>query len=454
MREDSDIQCRVRRLLRLSGLLLAIAALSEPVSAQSVPLFDVDAVTMPDPVTLQPQLDIYVRVPYSSLQFISQSGKFIAQYTVLAELYRVDEDGDQQGVVVSRIWERNVPKLDSYDATQSGTLDYTTHTVSDILPGVYLLEVQIEDGFAGSSYVKQIPVKVRPLSAFASLSDILLADSYNVESKTMVPSVTDVVGNDRGLFTLYYEMAAKEAIKARVTYSVYKLKNSDNARSVKTLLGLGKKEEPVEASVSFEALDLLSLKKGRNPATLSIPLEEFEVGDFAVEITISNADGVALDSVRKIISVRWMGLADQIRDVNEAVEQLTYIAKGRELKWLRSGNTDAEKIRRFQQFWKKRDPTPLSDRNERMEEYYFRIAHANREYGNFSKGWKTDRGQVFVLYGEPDFVERHTYSFGISKPYEKWVYNSFGRRFIFVDRTGVGDYEILIPIWDERNRIR
>ncbi len=454
MREDSDIQCRVRRLLRLSGLLLAIAALSEPVSAQSVPLFDVDAVTMPDPVTLLPQLDIYVRVPYSSLQFISQSGKFVAQYTVLAELYRVDEDGDQQSVVVSRIWERNVPKLESYDVTQSGTLDYTTHTVSDILPGVYLLEVQIEDGFAGSSYVKQIPVKVRPLSAFASLSDILLADSYDMESKTMVPSVTDVVGNDRGLFTLYYEMAAKEAIKARVTYSVYKLKNSDNARSVKTLLGLGKKEKPVEASVSFEALDLLSLKKGRNPATLSIPLEEFEVGDFAVEITISNADGVALDSVRKIISVRWMGLADQIRDVNEAVEQLTYIAKGRELKWLRSGDTDAEKIRRFQQFWKKRDPTPLSERNERMEEYYFRIAHANREYGNFSKGWKTDRGQVFVLYGEPDYVERHTYSFGISKPYEKWVYNSFGRRFIFVDRTGVGDYEILIPIWDERNRIR
>ena len=58
------------------------------------------------------------------------------------------------------------------------------------------------------------------------------------------------------------------------------------------------------------------------------------------------------------------------------------------------------------------------------------------------------------MYGEPDYVERHTYSFGLSKPYEMWTYNSFGRRFIFVDRTGVGDYEILIPIWDERNRIR
>jgi len=393
-------------------------------------------------------------VPYSSLQFISQSGKFAAQYTVLAELYRVDEDGDQQSVVVSRIWERTLPQLESYDETQSNTLDYTTHTVSDIPPGVYVLEVQIEDGFAGSSFVKQIPVKVRALDAFASLSDILLADSYDVQSKTIVPSVTAIVGNDRGLFMLYYEMVAQEALKARVSYSVYKRKNGDDARSVLGLLGLGKKEEPVEANFSFEAHDLLSLRKGRNLATLSIPLDEFEVGDFAVEITISDENGVVFDVVRKIISVRWMGLADQIRDVSEAVEQLTYIAKGRELKWLRSGETEAEKAERFYQFWKKRDPTPLSDRNERMEEYYFRIAHANREYGNFSKGWQTDRGQVFVLYGEPDYISRHTYSFGVSKPYEVWTYNSFGRRFIFIDRTGVGDYEIHIPIWDERNRIR
>ena len=107
--------------------------------------------------------------------------------------------------------------------------------------------------------------------------------------------------------------------------------------------------------VSFEALDLLSLRKGRNSAILSIPLEEFEVGDFAVEITISDQDGVPLDMVRKVISVRWMGLADQIRDVDEAVEQLTYIAKGRELKWLKSGDDDTERAKRFHQFWKKRD---------------------------------------------------------------------------------------------------
>jgi GWxTD domain-containing protein len=453
MREDSH-SCQRRRLVRFCGLLVLSAVSYQAAGAQSVPLFDVDAVTMPDPATLEPRLDIYTRVPYSSLQFISRSGKFEAEYSVLAELYRVDADGDQQSVVMSRIWERDLPDLYDYDETQSSTLDYTTHSISDIGPGVYVLEVQIEDGFAGSSYVRQIPVRVRRFDAAASLSDILLADRYDIDSKSIVPSVTDVVGNDRGLFTLYYEITAREAMKARVSYAVRKLKSANDAKSVKGLLGLGKEEEPMEASISFEALDMLSIKKGRNPAALSIPMEEFEVGDFAVQITISDSSGVVLDVVEKVISVRWMGLADQISDVTEAVEQLSYIAKGRELNYLRSAGSESERAQRFHQFWKKRDPTPLSDRNERMEEYYYRIAHANREYGNFSKGWQTDRGQVFVLYGEPDYIERHTYSFGISKPYQIWTYNSFGRQFIFVDQTGVGDYEILIPIWDERNRIR
>lgn len=446
---------RVVRMLGLTGWIVCLAATSDPTRAQSVPVFDVDAVTMPDPSTLEPKLDIYTRIPYSSLSFISRSGQFVSEYSVLAELYRVDEDGDQQSVVASRIWERKVPPVKTYEETQAiNQIDFTTHTISGVQPGVYLLEVQIEDGFAGASYVKQVPVRVRSLDSKASLSGVLLADSYDPDSKTIVPMVANVINNDRGLFILYYEIAAREKMKARVSYSLYKLKKSENVRSVKSLLGLTDQRDPGEADVSFEAYDLLPLRQGRNPAAISIPLEEFEVGDFAVEIKIADENRVALDSVRKVVSVRWTGLADQIKDVSEAVEQLTYIAKGSEINWIMSADTDQERARRFNTFWKKRDPTPLSDRNERMEEYYYRIAHANREYGNFSKGWQTDRGQVYVLYGEPDYIERHTYSFGSSKPYEIWTYNSFGRRFIFIDRTGVGDYEIHIPIWDERTRIR
>src|SRR5690606_7167828 len=150
---------------------------------------------------------------------------------------------------------------------------------------------------------------------------------------------------------------------------------------------------------------------------------------------------------------RWMGLHDQIADLESAISQLRYIAKDREIRAIREAPTPEERFLLFQSFWDKRDPTPGTRRNERMEEYYFRVAYANRNYGRFSNnGWNTDRGEAFIRFGEPDFVERHPYNYG-DKPYQVWYYYRLGRRFIFVDETGFDDFELLLPIWDERNRM-
>ncbi|MFW5973347.1 MAG: GWxTD domain-containing protein, partial [Bacteroidota bacterium] len=57
-----------------------------------------------------------------------------------------------------------------------------------------------------------------------------------------------------------------------------------------------------------------------------------------------------------------------------------------------------------------------------------------------------------VLFGEPDLVERPDGQG--SRPYEIWYYYRIGRRLVFIDRKGGGDYELMVPIWDERTRIR
>ena len=61
------------------------------------------------------------------------------------------------------------------------------------------------------------------------------------------------------------------------------------------------------------------------------------------------------------------------------------------------------------------------------------------------------RGQVLVLFGEPDRIEGQNAD---AKPSEVWFYNRIGRKFIFVDESGRGEFKLLIPIWDERNRLR
>jgi len=74
--------------------------------------------------------------------------------------------------------------------------------------------------------------------------------------------------------------------------------------------------------------------------------------------------------------------------------------------------------------------------------YTERVSVANQRYRQFGKeGWKTDRGRVYILYGEPSDVERYPMGDNV-KPYEIWQYDSIegGVQFIFVDRSGYGEY--------------
>ena len=77
--------------------------------------------------------------------------------------------------------------------------------------------------------------------------------------------------------------------------------------------------------------------------------------------------------------------------------------------------------------------------------YLDRVLTANQRYHAMGKeGWKTDRGRVYLLYAEPDEIERFP-SASDSKPYEIWHYNQIesGVIFVFIDRSGFGDYSLV-----------
>ena len=81
------------------------------------------------------------------------------------------------------------------------------------------------------------------------------------------------------------------------------------------------------------------------------------------------------------------------------------------------------------------------------------VAYANERYSRFhDRGWNTDRGEIFIRFGEPEYVEDHPFNYG-TRPYQIWNYYGQGRRFIFVDESGMGDFRLLIPHWDERTRM-
>ena len=55
-------------------------------------------------------------------------------------------------------------------------------------------------------------------------------------------------------------------------------------------------------------------------------------------------------------------------------------------------------------------------------------------------GWRSDRGRIYIIYGEPHLVDDY-YEDIRGYSFQKWVYSN-GKEFIFIDRLMTGDYSL------------
>jgi GWxTD domain-containing protein len=128
---------------------------------------------------------------------------------------------------------------------------------------------------------------------------------------------------------------------------------------------------------------------------------------------------------------------------------LKYIASTRDLNLYQKLDLEG-KTEFLINFWKERDPTPDTPENEFMILFNERFSFAEYQLG----GAESDRGRIFMRYGEPEEIERHEAD-GSMKSYQIWYYidgvdgdatkRDGGNRdfFVFGDRLGVGRYELL-----------
>jgi GWxTD domain-containing protein len=130
--------------------------------------------------------------------------------------------------------------------------------------------------------------------------------------------------------------------------------------------------------------------------------------------------------------------------LDSAFAPLYYIATPAELKvWNKSLSDDAKK-RYLTEFWQARDPTRGTPTNEARDQFYSAIALANIQYKERNvPGWKTDRGRIFAKNGAPPNVLRKA-QVQRAPPYEVWNYPELGKWYIFADRTGVGNWRLLV----------
>ncbi len=131
-------------------------------------------------------------------------------------------------------------------------------------------------------------------------------------------------------------------------------------------------------------------------------------------------------------------------------EPLRYIVKGAEYKRLAEA-AEAARDSLLADFWRQRDPDPGTPANQLREEFYRRVAFSDMRFAaagagksgaKVLAGWETDRGRIYIKYGPPKEVHHQMADQG-SPPNEIWFYPSLDLYFVFRDKTGSGDYELV-----------
>ena len=118
--------------------------------------------------------------------------------------------------------------------------------------------------------------------------------------------------------------------------------------------------------------------------------------------------------------------------------------------------SDRERDLFIEAFWKHRDPTPASPENEFKTEHYRRISYANQFFGREAAkpGWRTDRGRIYIILGEPNDVQRFEAK-SQTHPAEVWFYQDkvqlglpAGFSLLFFQPGGVGEFKLYSPTRD------
>jgi len=122
-------------------------------------------------------------------------------------------------------------------------------------------------------------------------------------------------------------------------------------------------------------------------------------------------------------------------------------------------STNEERDQFTELFWQRRNPDPESPINTAKEEHYRRLAYADERFSSGIPGRKTDRGRIYIIWGQPDEIESHptggAYQRPIEQgggessayPWEVWRYRhleGIGQNIEieFVDTTSSGEYHI------------
>jgi GWxTD domain-containing protein len=169
-------------------------------------------------------------------------------------------------------------------------------------------------------------------------------------------------------------------------------------------------------------------------ANISMNQHNFTQGKYV--LTITNSD----IQQQFDFEIKWYNMPKSLLDYMYAVEQMYLILTDEEYKQIK--NSDKNEIfSNIFKYWKRHDPTPTTEYNEAMAEFFNRVDYAEINFRTLTQkeGAKSDRGKIYILNGKPDEI---TTTIKDKKTNEVWSYKKLNKKYIF-EIVSVGNYKLV-----------
>ena len=333
-------------ILVLAALVLSTAV---PGRAQvSTADFDVDVVSARSENKKGTRVDIYTRVPVTQMSFINTPNGFTAGYEVKLDAIEISNDNRLRNLVQSKIWDATIVVANYADTQLDDEFDFTTQSV-DLKPGRYVFEFQVSDQNSNQTYLRSLPVTVKDMSADVAISDITLLQSYDETKFTIVPRITGRVSSEEGGFKVFYELYSDGEKDVVINQEVRR--SREDGTVVTTPVAVKGPLTTVATDLAYSKEEVVFLSRSRSQYIVTVPMDDFKVGTYQMVVTVSELGGGLLATTEKRFAVEWSGLSKHVEDdIDEAIAQMEYVAKKRELSFIQEAPNDVERYQRFRSF--------------------------------------------------------------------------------------------------------
>jgi len=168
------------------------------------------------------------------------------------------------------------------------------------------------------------------------------------------------------------------------------------------------------------------------PVNAGLNIQNLNGGSYLLVVTVSDSGTGATSAKSTPFQIRRQVIQPVSYEGLPYYEEIEYFVPANEYNYFKSLDKDG-RASFLKKFWNTRNYYAVADKFDYAREKY--------QEGN-KPGYKTDRGRIYVKYGEPDEIEEGTIDIEVSKPYKQWDYYT-GMKFMFVDIRGTNEYVLI-----------